>query len=95
MSTKRTTYEIIKSLEGSIEPIAETNIDQKHFNNLKEWCDLHDLITSEILWVTDKEDLRCYDSAKTIIDYARNYLKELNSYLTEYVQKWSDENENN
>ena len=45
MSTKRTTYEIIKSLEGSIEPIAETNIDEKYFNNLKEWCDLHDLYT--------------------------------------------------
>ena len=28
MSTKRTTYEIIRSLEGSIEPIAETNIDK-------------------------------------------------------------------
>ena len=88
MSTKRTTYEIIKSLEGSIEPIAETNIDEKHLANLKEWCELHDNITTEILWVADKKDLRYYKSAKTIIDYARNYLKELNSYLTEYIEKW-------
>ena len=88
MSTKRSTYEIIKSLEGSIEPIAETNIDEKHLANLKEWCELHDSITTEILWVADKKDLRCYKSAKTIIDYARNYLKELNSYLTNYIEKW-------
>lgn len=92
---KRDTFEIIKALEGSIEPIAETNIDEKHLANLKEWCELHDRITTEILWVADKKGLMCYESAKEIIDYARKHLEEINTYLTEYAQKWEVENENN
>jgi hypothetical protein len=87
---KRDTFEIIRALEGSIEPLAETNIDEKHLANLKEWCDLHEQITDEILKVANNEGLRCYNSAKEIIDYARKHLAEVNTYLTEYVQKWDD-----
>lgn len=87
---KRDTFEILKALEGSIEPIAETNIDEKHLANLKEWCDLHEQITDEICKVANNDELRCYNSAKEIIDYARKHLEEVNTYLTEYVQKWDD-----
>lgn len=86
---KRDTFEILKALEGSIEPIAETNIDEKHLANLKEWCDLHEQITDEICKVANNDELRCYKSAKEIIDYARKHLEEVNAYLTEYIQKWN------
>lgn len=89
---KRDTFEIVKALEGSIEPIAETNVDEKHLANLKEWCELHEQITDEIFKVANKEDLRCYKSAKEIIDYARKHLEEINTYLTEYIQKWGIDN---
>ena len=88
---KRDTFELIQVLEGSVEPLAETNIDKKHLANLKEWCELHDRITTEILLVADKKDLRCYSSAKDIIDFARKHLEEINTYLTEYVQKWKED----
>jgi len=94
MSTKRTTYEIIRSLEGSIEPLAETNIDEKHLANLKEWYGLHEQITNEICKVANNENLRCYKSAKEIIDYARKHLEEITTYLTEYIQKWDDKCDN-
>lgn len=88
--TKRDTFELIQKLEGNIEPLAETNIDEKHLANLKEWCELHEQITDEICKVANKEDLRCYKSAKEIINYARKHLEEINTYLTEYIQKWED-----
>ena len=37
---KRDTFELIQALEGSIEPYAETHVDEKHLANLKEWCEL-------------------------------------------------------
>ena len=92
---KRDTFELIQKLEGNIEPLAETNIDEKHLVNLKEWCCLHEQITDEICKIANNDELRCYKSAKAIIDYARKHLEEINTYLTEYVQKWEDENENN
>ena len=45
---KRDTFELIQALEGSIEPYAETHVDEKHLANLKEWCELHERITDEI-----------------------------------------------
>ena len=33
-------YEVVKKLVGKINPIGETNTDDKRFNNLKEMCAL-------------------------------------------------------
>lgn len=88
---KRDTFELIQKLEGNIEPYAETNIDIEHLANLKEWCILHERITDEIAKVANNCDLRSYKSAKDIIDFARQHLEQVNSYVGEYIQNWKDE----
>ena len=88
---KRDTFELIQKLEGNIEPCAETNIDNDHLSNLKEWCELHERITDEIVKAANASSLRCYYSAKEIIDYARQHLKEVNDYLGEYIKMWDIE----
>ena len=88
---KRDTFELVQALEGSIEPYAETHADEKHLANLKEWCELHERITDEIVKAANASNLRCYYSAKEIIDYARRHLKEVNDYLGEYIKMWDIE----
>ena len=88
---KRDTFELIQALEGSIEPCTETNIDIEHLANLKAWCVLHERITDEIAKVANNCDLRSYKSAKDIIDFARQHLEQVNSYVEEYIQNWKGE----
>lgn len=88
---KRDTFELIQALEGSIEPCAETNIDIEHLANLKAWCMLHERITDEIAKVANNRDLHSYKSAKDIIDFARQHLKQVNSDVGEYIQNWKGE----
>lgn len=88
---KRDTFELVQALEGSIEPYAETHADEKHLAKLKEWCELHERITDEIVKAANASSLRCYYSAKEIIDYARQHLKEVNDYLDEYIKMWDIE----
>ena len=88
---KRDTFELIQVLEGSIEPYAETHVDEKHLKNLKEWCELHERITDEIIRCANMSNLRCYWSAKDIIDYARGYLRTTSDNLDDYIQEWNIE----
>ena len=88
---KRDTFELIQALEEPIEPYAETHADEKHLANLKEWCELHERIIDEIVKAANASSLRCYYSAKEIIDYARQHLKEVNDYLGEYIKMWDIE----
>lgn len=90
---KRDTFELIKALEGSIEPCAEAHYDSIHLANLKEWCELHDQIIGELMDCAKSDSLRCYGSAKEIIDYARFHLKEVYNYIGEYISEWSETNE--
>lgn len=89
---KRDTFELIKALEGSIEPYAETHVDEKHLVNLKEWCELHERITDEIAKVANTSNLRCYYSAREIIDYAREHLRNIDQYLGDYINNWNYDN---
>lgn len=86
---KRDTFELIQALEGSIEPCAETHVDEKHLANLKEWCELHNRITDEIAKVANTSNLRCYYSAREIIDYAREHLRNIDQYLGDYINNWN------
>ena len=86
---KRDTFELIQALEGSIEPYAETHVDEKHLANLKEWCELHERITDEIAKVANTSNLRCYYSAREIIDYAREHLRNIDQYLGDYINNWN------
>ena len=86
---KRDTFELIQALEGSIEPYAETHADEKHLANLKEWCELHERITDEIAKVANTSSLRCYYSAREIIDYAREHLRNIDQYLGDYINNWN------
>lgn len=88
---KRDTFELIQTLEGSIEPYAETYVDEKHLANLKEWCELHERITDEIIRCANMGSLRCYWSAKDIIDYAREYLRTMSNDLDDYIEAWNIE----
>lgn len=86
---KRDTFELIQKLEGNIEPCAETNIDNEHLANLKEWCELHERIIDEIISCADDEDLREYYSAEKIISYARSYLRDVQDKLDDYISEWN------
>lgn len=86
---KRDTFELIQALEGSIEPYAETHVDEKHLANLKEWCELHERITDEIAKVANTSNLRCYYSAREIIDYAREHLRNIDQCLGDYISNWN------
>lgn len=86
---KRDTFELIQALEGLIEPYAETHIDEKHLQNLKEWCDIH-LKMTEAIADCAKSTLGCYKSASDIIMYARSYLFD----VVEYLGRVLDETDN-
>ena len=87
---KRDTFELIQKLAGNIEPCAETNIDNDHLANLKEWCELHERIIDEIISCADDEDLREYYSAERIISYARSYLRDVQDKLDNYIPQWNE-----
>lgn len=41
-------HEIVKKLIGPIDPVGETNTDNKRFENLKVMCDLVDKLLTDI-----------------------------------------------
>lgn len=86
---KYDTFELIQKLDGNIEPCAETNIDIEHLANLKAWCILHERITDEIAKVANTSNLRRYYSAREIIDYAREHLRNIDQYLGDYINNWN------
>ena len=77
---KRDTFELIRALEGEIEPVADSHIDSQHIANLKEWCDIHMRMTEAIADCA-KSTLDCYASASEIIMYARLHLMDIVEYL--------------
>ena len=86
-----TTFELIRKLEGSIEPQAEAHFDKIAYRNLREWFELHNAITDEILTAADHSGLMCYSSAEKIILRAREYIKECHKRLGEFIMDWEEE----
>lgn len=85
---KFTFTDLILNLYGNIEPVADAHIDSKHLENLKWWCDIHCWITDKLVEVASADGLMCYGSAKEIIDYAREYLRESYGDLSELLDSW-------
>lgn len=82
------TFDLIRKLEGGIQPAADGYLDDKAYTNLKEWLELHQAVTDELITAADCEGLRCYGSADKIITRARQHLKDVRDELNEYLQKW-------
>lgn len=59
-----TYYEIVKKLIGPIDPVGETNEDDKRFKNLEALCELVDELVSDIAYVEDinSESHRCSEN---------------------------------
>lgn len=87
------TFELIRKLEGNIEPQAEAHFDDIAYKNLTEWFELHNAITDEILTAADHSGLMCYSSAEKIILRAREYIKECHKRLGEFIMDWEEEQE--
>lgn len=68
--------EIVKKLNGKIEPQGETNIDNERFENLKNQCDLVFELLSEIIEVSKDKDRQEY-SIKRAGQYADNFIHEV------------------
>ena len=87
---KRDTFELIRILEGDVKPCADSHIDKKHLANLKEWCDISERMTDEILDCANADSLESYASAKEIIDYSRRYLIDLYKKIDCYINDWDE-----
>ena len=69
-------YEVVKKLVGEINPVGETNIDDRRFENLKVMTELVD----ELLMDIADMGVRCFNnhqySMKKASDFAINFLNE-------------------
>lgn len=69
-----TITEIVKKLVGEIEPIGETNIDNKRYDNLMLMCAIVDDLVCAIENVADKNKDRAEFSMKRAGHYAYNFI---------------------
>lgn len=74
-----TIYQVITKLVGPIEPIGETNTDEKRFENLKMMTDIVNELVTEIEHVSYSE--RQQFSVKRAGKFADDFLKELKDGL--------------
>lgn len=75
MDKKFTTLEIIENLIGKIDPVGESNEDDIRFENLKEMCELADLLIVKIDNVAYRNKNRPESSIKRAAEYADDFLK--------------------
>lgn len=68
-------YVVVKKLVGEIRPIGESNVDAERLNNLKEMCQLVEVIIGDIVLVSQNTK-RHEHSMKTAGEYATNFLNE-------------------
>ena len=66
--------EIVQRLVGPIDPVGETNSDNKRFDNLKVMCALVDALVSDIDSVAYANRDRAEYSMKRAGEYAFNFL---------------------
>jgi len=69
-------YDIVKKLIGEINPVGETNTDDKRFENLKATINLIDELLLDIDKVAENKD-RCEFSIKRAGEYTYKYLEQL------------------
>lgn len=69
--------EIVMKLIGPIRPLAESNEDERRFENLKVMCELVDDLLSEISSVGYDFKDRYESSVKKASDYAREFINQI------------------
>lgn len=69
-------YEVVKKLNGEIEPIGETRTDEHNFENLKNLCKLVDKLLFDINRVIPNSE-RIESSMKHAGLYAKNFMQEV------------------
>ena len=72
-----TNYDVVKKLIGAIEPVGETNTDNKRFENLTELCDLMYQMHLDIQDVAYRYRSSQEYSVKKSCDFANKFLNEL------------------
>ena len=69
-----TNYDVVKKLIGEINPVGESNEDNKRFENLKAMCELLNEIHTAVDNVAYEYRDRQEFSIKRACDYAKNQL---------------------
>jgi hypothetical protein len=81
-------YDIVKKLVGNIEPVGETNADDRSFDNLKTTAGLIELLINDMACVA--RDRISYEySVKRSGQYAIDFLKTLREDI--WFEDWVDE----
>lgn len=68
--------EIIKKLNGRIDPVGETHIDNERFENLKKLCDIIESLICDIDSVAYENRDRYEFSMKRSAEFASSFLKD-------------------
>lgn len=71
-----TLYDVVKKLVGDIDPVGETNADEKRFENLKDMTQLVDMLVGDIDRVASNKN-RVEHSMKRAGQHADNFLTNL------------------
>ena len=66
--------DVVDKLVGKIDPVGETNTDEKRLENLKTMCALVDSLVTDIWYVAQNKD-RCEYSIKQAGIYAEKFLR--------------------
>ena len=70
------TQDVVKKLIGKIEPVGETNEDNKRFENLKNMCELVDKLMYDIFQVYKDNQHSNEYSVKRSADHAKYFCSE-------------------
>jgi len=69
-------YEVVKKLVGEINPVGETNADNKRFENLKVMTELVDELLMDINDIGFRYRNNCQFSMKRASNFAKKFLAE-------------------
>lgn len=75
-------YEVVCKLIGEIEPVGESHIDQKRFNNIRTMCDIIHKLTYDVSFVAVKRNAQEHSVSKAGTQ-AYNFLMNLKDDLEE------------
>jgi len=79
-----TVYDVVKKLIGEIEPVGETNTDNKRYENLTKTIELVDLLIDNIIDVS-VYSARTEHSMNKVGKKAAEYLLQLSNGLDGYI----------
>ncbi len=74
-------YDVVKKLLGDIEPVAETNEDNRRFKNLKATTELVDRLFTDIDAVATSYKGRHEFSVKRASGFAREFMDDLEAAI--------------